>query len=170
MHATASTASSLDYAWKVHDAIGDWTARVEVKASVVLGLEGASIALIADGAADGVFKHLSTTATALLWTSLICLFGSTLVSIAAVFPQLRRRASRSSWANGVIYFGHVRLWKPNDLAEQLTRLDDSGWMSIVAQQLVDSSKVAWRKHAFMQVSMALLLVSVLCGAGCFVAR
>lgn len=103
----AASASGEAFAWKVHGALQDWTAKVDTKASIVMTLETALLSgMIA-------FSRSRTTAYPLGWESLhhcglILLFVSIVLAGAVVFPQLRRRDSANSWQDQFVYFGHLR--------------------------------------------------------------
>ena len=46
MNSQASKKSAQDFAWKVHDNLSDWTARVDVKASIALATEAAVLGFV----------------------------------------------------------------------------------------------------------------------------
>ena len=143
-----------DFAWKVHAALDAWTAKVDSKASIVLGLETASIGfIVALSAANKAFSQLRGTPLTAFRIGLSLLALGVLLAGATVFPQLSRRRSRRIWRDQVIYFGHLRHWKPADLEKRLGQMTESASLDQLANQLVEMSKIAWRKHAWLQYSM-----------------
>lgn len=72
-------------------------------------------------------------------------------------PQLGRRKARRNWSTNMIYFGHLRRWNPDALATELS--SEPPTTTQLARQLVEMSKIAWRKHAWLQWSLASLFVA-----------
>ena len=60
----------------------------------------------------------------------------------------------------MIYFGHLRHWKPADLAKQLKA--KQAYEEQLAAQLVAMSKIAWKKHARLQWSVGFLILGAAC--------
>lgn len=157
---------STEFAWRVHDGVGDWTARVDAKASIALAIEAAVaslVALMATG--DGQLAEASELAAWFLGAGVLLIAASVVLSVLVVFPQLRGRATRREYSNDVVYFGHLRLWEPQRLAARLA--EDSGELDVLSRQLVRMSKIAWRKHVWLQWSLALFVAGVLAVGGSF---
>lgn len=151
---------AVNFAWHVHDSIGDWTAKVDIKASIVLALEGALLGFVITlSDQSGPLAHLSQAALNLDRAGLVCLSLSVLLAAAVVFPQLSRWNSRTSWQKGFVYFGHLKRWEADALRTHLAKLDDGAQLSALSKQLVVTSKVAWRKHSLLQASMVFLMAS-----------
>ena len=70
-----------------------------------------------------------------------------------VFPYLDRRKARVQWRSEAIYFGHLRRWRPSELADYLSALSARTQLDILSRQLVTTPKIAWIKHARLQWSM-----------------
>jgi hypothetical protein len=138
-----------EFAWKVHDALDSWTGKVDTKASIALAIEAAN-----QGRLSGLHGYHAD----LVHVGLVFLGASVLASLAVVMPQLSRRKARRNWSTNTIYFGHLRRWDPNKLAQALS----SGTLTTdqLARQLVEMSKIAWRKHAWLQWSLGFLLFGV----------
>lgn len=155
--------SGLDFAWRVHDALDSWTGKVDVKASIALALESAVFGFVVALSEHGE-RFASLSGSRLNWYHIgvgLLLF-SVATSLAVVFPQLRRCKSKREWRDNVIYFGHLRRWEPSELA---ARLRDSGLAEEqLARQLVAMSKIAWRKHSWLQWS----LFSLAAGSACLI--
>ncbi|MFJ1551427.1 Pycsar system effector family protein [Streptomyces sp. NPDC088246] len=62
-----------------------------------------------------------------------------------------------------IYFGHIQFWDAASLAQKLR---DQDMLPVLSNQLINISKIAWRKHRFVQLSFLLAAVG---GALVFVA-
>lgn len=149
------------FAWKVHDAINAWTGKVDTKASIALAIEvaiaGFAITLSTNHrqltGLHGIRAHLDDIGLAVL-------FGSMLASLAVVMPQLSRRRARRTWQTNMIYFGHLRHWDPEQLANELIAGNIPSAAQL-ARQLIEMSRIAWRKHVWLQWSLILLIVASL---------
>jgi hypothetical protein len=149
--------NGAEFAWKVHDALDSWTAKVDTKASIVLAIEAALAGFVITlsdkgGRLSGLHGHrvdLDRAGLALVGTSV-------LLSLAVVMPQLGRRKARRNWSSNMIYFGHLRRWDPNELAASLAK--GAPTEGHLARQLVTMSKIAWRKHSWLQCSLLCLVV------------
>lgn len=151
---------SNEFAWRVHDGITEWTARVDSKASIALAIEAAVagvVVLLATG--DGELARTSGLTSWLVGSGVVLLTASVVLAVLVVYPQLRARSTRKEFQNDVIYFGHLRLWDPEHLEERLAT--DSVEMAGLSRQLVRMSKIAWRKHVWLQWSLALFVLGVL---------
>lgn len=156
--ASQSPDESVDFAWRVHDALNEWTARVDVKASIVLALESGVLALITVlSKKHGPLGRLSDLSLLLYRFGLFALSVAAVLSALVVTPRLRRRQTRREWRDGLVFFGHLRHWDASKLSERLTSVDSERLKQLSAQ-LVAMSKIAWHKHALLQFSMAFLLV------------
>lgn len=153
----AENERGLDFAWRTHTAITDWTAKVDSKASIVLGLGGVLL---------GFCVTLSVRGRALSgltgWRGITEALGLAIISLGVlltalvVAPRLTRRAAKQEWRDNFLYFGHLRYWQAEDLKRQLQNLNLDDELSVLSKQLVSTSKIAWVKHARLQFSMGLL--------------
>jgi Family of unknown function (DUF5706) len=152
-----ATERGVDFAWRTHTAITDWTAKVDGKASIVLSL--GSLLL-------GFMATLSTPGRALAdlqgWRAVVEGVGVALVALGVlltalvVAPRLSRRRARKTWRSNFVYFGHLRRWEPEALKQRLLSLDTDQELSVLASQLVTTSKIAWYKHSMLQFAMTSL--------------
>lgn len=150
-----SSPESVDTAWRIHEALGEWTARVDAKASFALTLESAVLAGIVALSEDGrLFGDLHGWWTrALLWTGAVLILAGAVLAILVVAPRLRPRSTLAQEADkSFVYFGHLQFWKPDDLEAALQQRDI---LTVLSHQLVNMSKIAWRKHRFVQLSFLL---------------
>ncbi len=158
--ATDQTAdeSGITFAWRTHSAITDWTAKVDTKAAIVLSLGGLLLGFLVTLSGHGrILSGLHGWTLALERAGLsISILGVLLASLV-VAPRLNRRQARSTWRENLVYFGHLRYWDPRDLADKLRSLNDDQQITILAAQLVATSKIAWRKHRLLQLSMLCLI-------------
>jgi hypothetical protein len=146
-----------DFAWKVHDALDSWTAKVDTKASIVLAIEAALAGFVITlSGKGGRLAGLRGYRGNLDRVGLIFLIASVLLSLAVVWPQLGRWKARQNWSSNMIYFGHLRRWDPDKLAAELA--DGKPTVPQLALQLVTMSKINWRKHAWLQWSLLCLVV------------
>jgi hypothetical protein len=148
-----------EFAWKLHEALQDWTAKVDTKASIVMTLETALLSGVVAFSGSRASEYPSSW-TPLHDCGLILLFASIVLVGAVVFPQLRRCDSVKSWKKQFIYFGHLRKWEPTALAEALAGTESHMGLRMLSDQLVTMSQIAWRKHVLVQWSLLVAL------AGC----
>lgn len=151
----------LSFAWRVHDALDSWTGKVDTKASIALALESAVLGFVITlSEKGGHFATLHGSKLILYRVGFGLLIVSIITSLAVVFPQLARYKARRNWRSNMIFFGHLRHWNAKELAAALA--DDPPELEQVARQLVQMSRIAWRKHAWLQWSLFALAV----GSGC----
>ena len=153
----------LQFAWRVHAALDSWTAKVDTKASISLAIETAVLGFIISlSGSEGPLSHLRGTDLALYRVGLTLIGVAVLLVLAVVFPQLNRRGARRDWKNKMIYFGHLRHWDVGILTKALQ--EESPRYEQLAAQLVQMSKIAWRKHVWLQWSLSVLVLGGLCVA------
>lgn len=147
-----------EFAWNVHDALDSWTGKVDTKASITLAIEAAIAGFVITLSANrGRLSGLHGYHADLEHVGLGFLGASVLASLFVVLPQLSRRKARKNWSTNMIYFGHLRRWDPNKLARALSS-GEVPTTDQLARQLVQMSKIAWRKHAWLQWSLGFLLL------------
>lgn len=155
---------ATDCAWRIHDALMDWTGKVDGKATFALSLETAAVTVLAalsthrlplpGGRPPGVLALC-------YWTGVGLLLLSVAISVCVVLPRLGRAMSREQWRDGFIYFGHLRHWDPVELAEALLTREP---LAVLTRQLVDMSRICWRKHRLVQTSIVLASVGIVMSA------
>lgn len=144
---------ALDTAWKIHAALVDWTGKVDAKASFSFTLQSAALGVtVALSASDRMFAVLEgpwqNIAYAVACVSLILGAGC---SMWVVIPRLRLFHVKKEWPDNFIYFGHVKFWKPGDLKEKIR---DADMLSVLSNQMVRMSRIAWTKHILVKLSMS----------------
>jgi len=72
-------------------------------------------------------------------------------------PQIRRRRTKTEWRDDFIFFGHLRHWKDDDLAAAWASHDPA---PVLARQAVAMSKIAWRKHGLLQLSLTTAVLGI----------
>jgi hypothetical protein len=150
----------VEFGWRVHSLLDTWTGKVDNKASIVLAIESAAFAFIVTQTAKGkVFADPGGVGAWVLRLALALLLVAIGLALLVVLPQLDRRQSTKDWAANSIYFGHLRHWDPDELAKQLP--DRASHQSEqLAKQMVTMSKIAWRKHVWLQGSLVALTAAV----------
>ncbi|GLW64382.1 hypothetical protein Arub01_26260 [Actinomadura rubrobrunea] len=147
------------YAWRVNQALHDWTAKVDAKASVILAIETAILSMIVAFVRTG--KRIQQLTPLETWTFRV---GVALVACAivlagaAVFPQLNRREAKRNWRRSYVYFGHPRRWRPAELVDALESGNEQRHKIVLGTQLIALSKIIWREHSFLQCSMSLVAI------------
>lgn len=145
---------ATENAWKIHQALTEWTGKVDAKASFALAAESAILAGVVTLAGDG--RRLSNLQDVpeqlLFWAGLTSLVLAVILVVAVVTPQLRKQRLAHEWPANYIYFGHLKHWDSDQLASHL-RTDDI--LPVLARQLTAMSAIAWTKHRRLQVSLAL---------------
>jgi hypothetical protein len=140
-------------AWRVHAAIVDWTGKADTKASFALTIESALLGfVIAFARQDQRQLDDQSQAVGLLGAVLVFLGLAILISATVVIPYLRSRPLKPEAPHNYIYFGHLRHWEPDDLAEELRSGDP---LEALTRQMVNMSEIAWSKHRRIQASLAL---------------
>lgn len=144
--------AALETAWKIHAAIVDWTGKVDTKAAFAFALESAGIGLVINlTARDRIFAAL----TGPLQNFTYYAGGLALVLAAAcamwvVIPRLRMWHVAKEWPDNFIYFGHVQFWEADKLAQKIR---DTELLPVLTKQMIGMSKIAWRKHLLVKLSM-----------------
>ncbi|MFF9922850.1 Pycsar system effector family protein [Streptomyces globisporus] len=117
---------AIETAWRIHGAIGEWTARVDAKASFALTLESAATAgIIALSADDQMFSDLyGWGVRAPLWLGTMLILAGGIFATLVVVPRLRASRDLETEApSHFIYFGHLRHREPAELATALQQTD-----------------------------------------------
>jgi hypothetical protein len=150
-----------DTAWQIHDALLDWTAKADAKASFALTVESlALVAILAFSDGGGASARVEAWwGRGLLWSGIALLAASALFAVATVSPNVRKRSLPAEWRNNFVYFGHLQQWDPDALAEALRTRE---MLPVLSRQLVTMSRIAWVKHARVRVSFLLAVA----GSGC----
>ena len=148
----------MEFAWRVHPALDAGIGKVDIKASILLAFQG------------GGFVYTTTSpevlAAAERLPGVITGVRSILViamalSAIAILPFLgSSRRHRADHLQEWIYFGHVRLWQAVDLATRLSQLSEHDELVALSAQLVRMSRINWRKHRLLQVSVLLSLLAM----------
>lgn len=160
---------SNEFAWKVHDELSDWTARVDVKASIGLAIEAAVLGFVVTLVTDthGPFIKAHRFQALTLGIGIACLVVGVFLAVLVVMPQLRSRASAREYQDNFIYFGHLRHWDPDTLSQRL--VDDPVGLDQLSRQLVNMSRILWRKHIWLQWSLSAFMAGMaLAGLSFFV--
>jgi hypothetical protein len=152
---------AIEFAWRVHHAIQQWTHNVDQKASIVLVFTTALAAVAAREvlSADGA---LYATHGFRLWLlrAMAGLFASSaLFALSAVFPYLRTGQVAREAGRGLIYFGHLHHRSAVDILRDLRRLDERTILEQLAREVQVTSSIAWRKHLRLRTSLVLLLLA-----------
>lgn len=145
---------SDDLAWRVHETAKGWISQVDAKSAAALAIEAAALGfalvLITNSDTLGLLTAFSRW---VLGAGLALLFGSVMLSMLVLMPRIKIR-ERKPRKPGYLYFGHLRHWEKEALAETLARNQVSDGQ--IAAQVIVLSRVAWRKHVLFQWSLYLL--------------
>jgi hypothetical protein len=156
-------ALAIDFAWRTHDSIQQWTRNVDQKSLIVLAFVTAGGALLAREAlsADGGLAEATGVHLWLVRIAAASLFGAAFCALAAIIPKLRTRNARPEAPRGLIFFGHLRYRaSSSDIAKTYTGLTAGEVLDQLARQNKETSKIAWDKHRLLQLATALLFVGV----------
>lgn len=156
----------LDFAWRVHQAIQEWTRSVDQKASIVLVFVTALGTLAARDVlveAGGLYDPHGCQLWAVRTMGVLFVFAA-LLALSVVLPQLRRMETKREAPHRLIYFGHLRHRTAADIKEAFSRLDASSALDQLAEQLHATSRIAWKKHARLQASLVCLVLAAACFA------
>ncbi|MFG6294122.1 Pycsar system effector family protein [Streptomyces rochei] len=150
-----SSSDPHETAWRIHAALGEWTARVDAKASFALTLESAALAgIVALSDKNRLFSNLTGFGVrGPLWAGILLILTAAVLAILVVAPRLRaKKKLEAESSENFIFFGHLQFWEPTALAQKLQEQD---MLPVLTNQLVNMSKIAWRKHRFVQLSFLL---------------
>ncbi|MFC9694666.1 Pycsar system effector family protein [Kribbella sp. NPDC056951] len=136
----------LTRAQKVHDLVAGSIGKADAKAGFVATL---NTAVLAGVVALVQLDHLGTAGRILVSLGLVLMVAALLCAVAVVLPILRARHTKHG-AGSVLYFGTVRHYTPDELADRLAAEDT---VREVCAQSVILSRLSWRKHRLLQASM-----------------
>ncbi|MGW2520015.1 Pycsar system effector family protein [Streptomyces sp. NPDC001617] len=131
---------------------------MDAKASFALTLESAALAgIVALSDKGRLFGSLhGWGARSLLWTGALLILAGAVLAILVVTPRLRSYATLKQEAHqSFIYFGHLQFWEAGNLE---TALQQQDMLPVLSRQLINMSKIAWRKHRFVQLSFLLAAI------------
>lgn len=155
-------------AWRVFGATQDWIGKVDSKASFAFGFEvaiiTAAVALTGKGKPLGVLD--SWVVSTLFAAGLVLLGVAVLTSSLVIAPRITARKTPPPGSEDFIYFGHLRMWDADELRRAFRDTSPTPGLS---KQIVILSKIAWRKHRLVQLSVSLSVVGGLCLIACFFA-
>ncbi|MFJ1878937.1 Pycsar system effector family protein [Streptomyces chartreusis] len=148
---TEARARAIETAWHIHAELGNWTAKVDAKASFALTLDSAAIAgIIALSTDNHLLAHLHGWGPrSLLWSGTLLILVSGVFAMLVVVPRLRARRVREEAPSNFIYFGHLMHRQADELTSALENTDI---LPVLSRQLIAVSKIAWDKHRHIQLS------------------
>lgn len=157
---SAGSGRGTAFAWRVHAAQAAWTGNADVKASILLALEGGSLyaALSATGHGGLLGGAHGPAYPAAAGTGIAVLLLAIVAAAIAVFPRL----GSGSHVPGpqAVYFGDLRRWDPADLAHHIDELTENDELGMLSLQLTQMSRQNWTKHRWVQLSLALALTGI----------
>lgn len=143
----------VETGWRIHSALIDWTGKVDGKATFALTIESAMFA----GVIGFNLNRLHTEpARWLFWVGVGFLAVSLLLVAYVVRPRLRSLSIDAEFRDNLIYFGHLRKWEPDEVTEALKEMNV---LPMLGKQLVVMSRIAWRKHRLLQLSLTGAVIS-----------
>jgi hypothetical protein len=145
-------------AWEIYRSHAEWIARVDIKASILLALQGIALgAVFTMTAADRPFASLHEwwdITTFIVGVAL--LLAGLVLAVLVIAPRVRTKKPSKRALHDFIYFGHTRWWKADDLERTL---HDSA-LTVLSRQLIILGEIAWQKHLFAMWATWLFLASV----------
>lgn len=153
-----SNEEAVKTAWQIHGALTEVTGRVDSKASFALTIESAALGAIV--ALSGTGTALGRTSGGLpataFWLGVAVLALAAVAAVSVVVP--RGEGKRPSDPPNYVYYGQLRHWTPDRLADELR---DTDLLPVLSRQLVEMSRIIWVKDR--RVRQSLLLAVVGCG-------
>lgn len=150
VHATLALAPAdgdeLAKAQKAHDSVAGSICKADAKAGFVATL---NTAVLAGVVALVQLDELGTAGRALVSAWVALMVAALLCAVAVVLPILRARHTKHG-AGNVLYFGTVRHYTPEELADRLATEDTD---RETCAQAVVLSRLSWFKHRLLQVAM-----------------
>ncbi|MFJ9518957.1 Pycsar system effector family protein [Kitasatospora sp. NPDC101801] len=152
-------ADPLETAWRIHAVLADWTGKVDGKAAFALSIESAALAGLLAMSGEGrqldrVHGALGLTA---LWAGVALVTAGLLLAVAVVSPRTGSHRPAPDAEASFVFFGHLRHWSPERLAEALRSQDP---LPVLSRQLITMAEVAWRKHQLVRASLAAAVLGV----------
>lgn len=154
--------AGIEFGWKVHAAIQDWTRGVDAKASIAL-VATAGIGLFAGKEVFGADGSLHASHGGQLWAVRIMALGFLIAgafALWAVVPNLKRKRTKELAHAGLVYFGHLRTRSERDIEAALSTLTRQEVLRQLASQIHATSDVAWKKHVRLQGALGCLAIAV----------
>lgn len=154
---------ATEFAWHVHRAQASWASNADVKASILLALEGGALcaALPTFGGRGLLIRpggQPYPVAGALGTFALLLAIGAAAI---AIFPRLGQRDKDRDRTRQVIYFGDLRRWNAAELRIHIAGLAEGDELDMLSRQLTEMSRHNWRKHRWVQISLLLSLLGIL---------
>jgi len=149
----------IDFAWKAHANQGEWAAKVDFKASILLASQ---VGLLIVAGALVSSRDLTTTPLANVFgfIGVAFLVASGVAAAGVIYPIL---ANSKTHEVDLLYFGHVRLMSDEELIRGIQKMSSEQEWVVLARQLTRMSKGNWRKHRLLQLSIWLMGAAVLFG-------
>ena len=145
--AAASTSSGRrnELGWRVHDNAQGWVAQVDIKASATLAIEavilGLAVALVSD---PDSLQRMTIAARWVIGGGILALLASVVLSVLVLLPSTKSRESTTE----------SRGYLTNTLTKN--DVEDIG----LASQIIEMSKIAWRKHVRLRWSLYFLITGI----------
>ncbi|WP_079159586.1 Pycsar system effector family protein [Streptomyces griseus] len=155
-----SRAEAVKVAWQIHASLHESTRTVDAKASFALAMESAALAGIAALSGGGrALDRVTGFSEFVLWLGVALLGLSAILAVLVVVPRHNGQGrSPSPGEDEFLFYGHLRHWSPDDLAQRLVRAEV---LPSLSRQLVIMSGIAWTKHRRVQQSLVLAVVGSL---------
>lgn len=144
-------------AWTIYHSHGEWIARVDAKASILLALQGVTLGAVI-ALTD---KHRPYADLKAWWEWALFLSGFALLllgivlAVMALVPRVTSEKPTRKEMRDYIYFGHTRLWEPKALEQELQK----PVLPVLSRQLVVLGRIAWKKHYLVKWSVWSYIVS-----------
>jgi hypothetical protein len=139
-----------------------WTAKADVKASILLAFEGGMAVLIVTSR-DLLLGYRERWPAVVAAVTLGLLALAIIAAAMVVMPTMgSARSHRAAFRDQWVFFGHLRHWTPADLAGRIGRLTRADELDNLAGQLVRMSQINWRKHRLLQSSVVLTVAALCC--------
>lgn len=155
-----SRAEAAKIAWQIHASLHESTRTVDAKASFALAMESAALAGIAALSGSGrSLDRVTGVAEVILWLGVALIGLSAVLAVLVVVPRHNGQGrSPNPGEDEFLFYGHLRHWTPDDLAQRLARADP---LPTLSRQLVVMSAIAWTKHRRVQQSLLLAVIGSL---------
>jgi Family of unknown function (DUF5706) len=151
-----------EFAWRVHTAQEIWANKADVKASILLVLEGGALfAAISANAKGALLARLEGWQHSMEMTGLGILLLAVASAANAVFPKLGRvRNLRVGASSHIIYFGHLRYREAATLKSQLESLTTDQTLEALTRQIIEVAKSNWIKYRWVQISLGMAMLAI----------
>jgi Family of unknown function (DUF5706) len=144
----------IETAWRIHAAHIAWIESADSKAGLAFALQSATITVTLFLTSNGPAAVAREVDRMVIAAGVAAIMAGAVFSGMVITPHLRTGRLRRESRTDHIYFGHTRLWVPEDLERSIRQKDP---VPQISRQIIALAKIAWVKHRRVQASIGLTM-------------